>query len=163
MRSEFQRRRFVVDGPEFFVHLMGLTAEERGFHISLLLDSCLNGPVPDEGKYLKTLLGVRRQTQLARVRDLLARKWDLSTEGWVCPWFEDQIKSRRTPLSHQVRQTVIERDESICGLCREPVHPSEEIHIDHIIPVALGGSDDLTNLQVAHAHCNLRKGARAEV
>ena len=69
----------------------------------------------------------------------------------------------RQPLPRWVRERVIERDEMVCGLCKEPVETHAGIHIDHIIPVALGGTDDLENLQVAHAHCNLRKGARAEV
>jgi hypothetical protein len=69
----------------------------------------------------------------------------------------------RRPLPSWVRERVIERDEMVCGLCEEAVESRADIHIDHIVPVVLGGTDELDNLQVAHAHCNLRKGARAEV
>ncbi len=34
------------------------------------------------------------------------------------------------------------------------------IHLDHVHPVALGGATTLSNLQLAHSVCNMRKGAR---
>lgn len=34
------------------------------------------------------------------------------------------------------------------------------LHIDHIIPIARGGSDTLDNVRPAHAFCNLSKGAK---
>jgi 5-methylcytosine-specific restriction endonuclease McrA len=34
------------------------------------------------------------------------------------------------------------------------------LHIDHVIPIALGGSDTLDNVRPAHAFCNLSKGAK---
>lgn len=65
----------------------------------------------------------------------------------------------RRSLPRRVRLAVIERDGLICGLCGGDVEPTD-VHIDHIYPVALGGGDDLKNLQVAHSLCNIRKGAR---
>jgi 5-methylcytosine-specific restriction endonuclease McrA len=34
------------------------------------------------------------------------------------------------------------------------------LHIDHVVPIALGGSDTLDNVRPAHAFCNLSKGAK---
>lgn len=34
------------------------------------------------------------------------------------------------------------------------------LHIDHLVPLAKGGSDTLENVRPAHAVCNLRKGAK---
>jgi hypothetical protein len=65
----------------------------------------------------------------------------------------------RTSLPQSVRQAVIERDGYVCGLCGGEVEPSD-VHIDHILPVAHGGQDVMSNLQVAHSWCNLSKGAR---
>jgi hypothetical protein len=59
----------------------------------------------------------------------------------------------------QWRPAVIARDGYVCGICGDLVCPTE-LSIDHIIPVARGGGDDLDNLQVAHRVCNSRKGAR---
>lgn len=36
----------------------------------------------------------------------------------------------------------------------------ERVSIDHIVPVARGGTDDVSNLRVVHAWCNLSDGAR---
>ena len=35
------------------------------------------------------------------------------------------------------------------------------LHIDHVIPIANGGSDTLDNVRPSHAKCNLKKGNRA--
>ena len=47
----------------------------------------------------------------------------------------------------------------ICPLCNEPL-PKEltaNIHIDHIYPKYLGGSDDIDNLQAIHIRCHYGK------
>lgn len=80
-------------------------------------------------------------------------------------WYEwhwhrgiDPTKSRRS-LPALLRAQIIERDGLTCRLCWLPVD-SNDVHIDHIHPVALGGSDHPDNLQVTHSLCNIRKGAR---
>lgn len=63
------------------------------------------------------------------------------------------------------RQEIADRDGWRCGLCGgrvskdrrhpDPLCPS----IDHVIPLARGGTNDPDNLQLAHLRCNLRKRA----
>lgn len=65
----------------------------------------------------------------------------------------------RKGLSERVRDLVITRDGYVCGLCGLEV-PEDDVHMDHIVPRSLGGSDALSNLQVAHSACNMRKGNR---
>jgi 5-methylcytosine-specific restriction endonuclease McrA len=48
-----------------------------------------------------------------------------------------------------------------CGICKHPLE--DKFHIDHIIPVSKGGKHELSNLQLAHPLCNLRKGAKVEI
>jgi len=36
------------------------------------------------------------------------------------------------------------------------------LQVDHLIPLAKGGSDNLENVRPSHAICNMRKGARYE-
>lgn len=69
-------------------------------------------------------------------------------------------KPDRSRLSPAVKQRVIERDEGICGICGCYVRAGEALDIDHILPLARGGTDDFDNLQVSHASCNRSKGAR---
>jgi excisionase family DNA binding protein len=55
------------------------------------------------------------------------------------------------------RRLLWERDGGICGICQGGVDLSR-MHIDHITPIKLGGSDEWENLQPAHPPCNTRKG-----
>lgn len=73
------------------------------------------------------------------------------------------IKSKssttRRSLPKATRRYLLDQSGSKCAACsRECCSP----HIDHILPVALGGTDELDNLQVLCAACNLHKGARHE-
>lgn len=46
-----------------------------------------------------------------------------------------------------------------CAWCREPLSIGQR-HVDHIMPLALGGSNDRQNIQVLCRDCNLSKGAK---
>ena len=46
-----------------------------------------------------------------------------------------------------------------CGICGEELC-FEKATIDHIIATTRGGTDDLSNLQLAHRECNTGKGNR---
>ena len=66
------------------------------------------------------------------------------------------------------RRVVLERDEWTCGICGGEIpkglkwpHPLSP-HIDHIIPLSEGGKEEYTNVQAAHASCNMQKGARLD-
>ena len=56
---------------------------------------------------------------------------------------------------------VRERDGGLCGICGLPVERSEE-SLDHVLPLAAGGTHESANVQLAHLLCNLRKGARVD-
>lgn len=59
----------------------------------------------------------------------------------------------RTRRHQQHREAVMRRDHGVCHICGQPAADA----IDHIVPVAWGGSDDPTNLAPAHTSCNSRK------
>lgn len=61
---------------------------------------------------------------------------------------------------------LIDRDKQggehpICILCGKPILQKRDIHIEHLIPVVMGGADDFTNVGCAHQLCNLRKSKDA--
>lgn len=63
------------------------------------------------------------------------------------------------------KHTIFERDDWTCKLCGNPVkegmawpHPMSP-SLDHVVPVIRGGTNEMTNLQLAHLVCNMRKGA----
>lgn len=66
---------------------------------------------------------------------------------------------KRKAVSKSVRFEVFKRDGFVCQYCG--AHPpSVVLHVDHIHPVADGGTNDIDNLVTACEPCNLGKGAR---
>jgi 5-methylcytosine-specific restriction protein A len=57
----------------------------------------------------------------------------------------------------RIRERILARDGHCCQSCGET---DGKMHIDHIVPKRLGGSDLEENLQVLCQFCNLRKGGR---
>ena len=47
-----------------------------------------------------------------------------------------------------------------CGICGDLIMVYDQVHFDHIVPLAKGGAHAMANIQVAHAMCNIKKGAR---
>lgn len=65
----------------------------------------------------------------------------------------------RTPIPKKLRFEVFKRDSFKCQYCGKSA-PEVVLHVDHIKPVAEGGTDEITNLITACDDCNLGKGAR---
>lgn len=66
-----------------------------------------------------------------------------------------QVKTRR-PIPANTQAKVKRRDK-VCRYCGNDSGPYE---IDHVVPVALGGTNRLGNLVLACKDCNGKKGAR---
>ena len=66
---------------------------------------------------------------------------------------------KRKIFSKKVRFAVLDRDGFKCRSCGQGP-PEHVLHVDHIIPRAKGGTDELSNLQTLCADCNLGKGVR---
>jgi hypothetical protein len=68
-----------------------------------------------------------------------------------------------------LRADIAERDRWLCGICggrvsRERRHPDPLCaSVDHIVPLALDGTNDFDNLQLTHLRCNLSKKATLAV
>ena len=52
-----------------------------------------------------------------------------------------------------------ERQHGTCYWCQERL-PEKGYHADHVIPLVLGGCNDISNVVVACARCNLKKHAK---
>lgn len=62
------------------------------------------------------------------------------------------------PISRRLRFEILRRDEHTCRYCGAQA-PDVPITVDHVIPRALGGTDDPTNLVTACRDCNFGKGS----
>lgn len=64
---------------------------------------------------------------------------------------------KRTYIPKGMRHEVFKRDNYTCVECGARKEDGVTLHIDHIIPISKGGSDELDNLQTLCSDCNLNK------
>ena len=74
------------------------------------------------------------------------------------PWTKDLIIARdRIDIN-----TGTQLEHPLCVLCGKPVTVDKDLHMEHLIPIVLGGADCFTNVGCAHTLCNLRKSKDAK-
>lgn len=61
-------------------------------------------------------------------------------------------------VTKRLRYEILRRDQHTCRYCGQAA-PDVKLTIDHVIPTALGGTDDPTNLVTACTDCNNGKSA----
>lgn len=67
-----------------------------------------------------------------------------------------QTAYQRTPVKKSLRFEIFKRDKFTCRYCgAQP--PEVVLHVDHVLPVAAGGTNDEANLVTACESCNLGK------
>jgi len=69
------------------------------------------------------------------------------------------LSTSRLSLPEPVRHEVWRRDRGCCCRCGS----QERLEFDHIIPLAMGGSNTARNIQLLCENCNRRKGASLSV
>lgn len=66
---------------------------------------------------------------------------------------------KRVPLTKKIRFEVFKRDSFTCQYCGR-MAPDVVLEVDHIVPVADGGTNDIMNLVTSCHDCNSGKGKR---
>ena len=67
----------------------------------------------------------------------------------------------RVRFSQRAKEGVITDQSGICPLCDGEL--SGAIEWDHVIPLGLGGADEIENIQAVHAVCHLHLKTKADV
>lgn len=107
------------------------------------------------------------------------RKWQAKNpekaKAYTAEWYAS--RDNRTAHAHRRRarkaggggkhtatdlRQILEAQDHKCIYCRVSLRNVRK-HVDHIHPLALGGSNDKSNLQYLCAPCNLSKGAKDPV
>ena len=97
-----------------------------------------------------------RQNNPEKVREISLRKRAKKLDIFRIPYTDKQVLDTYGSLCH------------ICGTDIDLTAPrivgkqnwQMGLHIDHVIPMAKGGSDTLDNVRPARALCNVRKGSK---
>ena len=76
----------------------------------------------------------------------------------LCPYCGNKLDVRygRQPIPRQLRHKVFKRDGYRCRECGASKDETS-LEIDHIVPVARGGTNDINNLQTLSRECNRMK------
>jgi hypothetical protein len=80
----------------------------------------------------------------------------------VLPQSERYYVDAHPKQRERVRRLFYEKSGGKCAICGDSL-AFEGMHLDHIIPLALGGEDAEYNLQATHAYCNRSKAAKGDV
>jgi 5-methylcytosine-specific restriction endonuclease McrA len=72
-----------------------------------------------------------------------------------------RTRKRRNGGTHSKDDIIrlMAEQEGKCAMCSLPFG-DDGYHVDHFVPLALGGLNDASNLKLLHPLCNLKKGAR---
>ena len=62
-------------------------------------------------------------------------------------------------ISKRLRFEILRRDKFRCHYCAAAAAEGRELTVDHVVPLALGGTDDPSNLVAACADCNAGKSS----
>jgi acetyl/propionyl-CoA carboxylase alpha subunit len=61
-------------------------------------------------------------------------------------------------LSHNLEGKLFRLQKGMCACCKKPL--GDNYHMDHIMPLALGGTNTDDNIQLLRAKCNMQKSAK---
>ena len=99
--------------------------------------------------------GLAARDVLALVRDRERRRARQLERAHAALAHEDGPGLRRGTIPVAVRRGVFDRDGGRCRVCGDAF----DLQYDHVIPLALGGSNQAENLQLLCGTCNREKGA----
>ena len=71
------------------------------------------------------------------------------------------IRNAGGRLSNDLAEKLLKLQKRKCACCGKPL--GNDYHIDHIMPLALGGTNTDDNIQLLRAECNLQKHAKHPV
>lgn len=90
-----------------------------------------------------------------------ARRWQINNPDKTRQiWHNRQARKKANggALSHGIIEKLRLLQRGKCACCGKPL--GNDFHLDHIIPLALGGANADSNVQLLASTCNLKKGAK---
>jgi hypothetical protein len=77
-------------------------------------------------------------------------------------WDNYSVDERKIKLSNDEKLGLLKKQNNICPICNSKLYISDDLEVDHRIPLAIGGKEKFLNLQLAHRDCNRKKGVRLD-
>ncbi|MGV8984281.1 HNH endonuclease, partial [Clostridium sp.] len=70
----------------------------------------------------------------------------------------DNVDNRERIFSKEIKTSLFQKQNAICGICNQKMLTIEDTEIDHIKPFSEGGTTEIDNAQLTHIYCNRSKG-----
>jgi hypothetical protein len=141
----------IVRDPRHYVQLRGRIRWQGRKYFTKGVGLGAN-PTPEQMEQARAII----ETRLTELRASLGASEAVTLRG-----MEVAAPTRavdRRPLALRVRWAVLQRCDFTCQYCGRRA-PDVVLHVDHIIPVARGGTDEQGNLTAACSDCNHGKKA----
>jgi len=74
----------------------------------------------------------------------------------------EQVAAERARLTPALRRQILFRDGHRCKLCGAEVASGAALHVDHIVPIARGGTTEAENLRALCSACNSAKSSKLD-
>jgi HNH endonuclease len=87
------------------------------------------------------------------------REWRKDNPGWALRNRENQ-RRRQSNGESVSYSAIIAKWGMVCHICSGEIESVDDLHFDHVIPLAKEGPHSEDNIRPSHALCNLRKGAK---
>lgn len=150
---------FKCDPTAFLGEILSLEDQQQALMLIIVTMRSyeIGGPVAEnrelyEAARLGHDAGRRVVNQLIELGKLSRLDWHLFSS-----LYELELRGvGRLPLPRALRARVLEKFGHVCVYCAA----TENIEIDHVLPVSRGGTDDFENLVPACGPCNRSKGAK---
>lgn len=108
-------------------------------------------PVLEDAQTFYSVNGAMRK--IAKAPGKCKGYYPYDTEDIACRCDIRKNKDKRRSFSKAERKIIYDRSDGHCALCGQQLS-LENMTLDHIVPVSMGGKDDLDNLQVSCYACN---------
>lgn len=101
-----------------------------------------------------------REANPDKIRDLDRKKRQENPQLYSTMSRNYKIRKKKAQGSHTAEDIadIFKLQRGKCAICRAKL--GKKYHVDHIVPLKAGGSNDRRNLQLTHATCNQSKQAR---
>ncbi len=86
--------------------------------------------------------------------------WSLYSDNTAPAARTTSATQERAKLTPTLRYNVLVRDDFRCRACGASPETGAHLHIDHITPIAKGGTTNAENLQALCSSCNFGKGSQ---
>jgi hypothetical protein len=115
-------------------------------------------------KYDRTIIKKELKEMFRFIKQVPSPSDDMSNKEFFEIWLSDfwsnyTSDKRKTKLSLEEKMELIKSQGNTCPICKSNLYFGQNIEVDHIFPIALGGQDTKENLQITHAECNRSKKA----